>query len=152
MRTTHGHIPDEERWDHQRWTIDGNLWSLNQIENEQIRPNFVEPRIHFALVCAAVGCPPLRSEAYAAGTLDEQLTEQTRIVHTNDRWLRFDADDNVLHLTQLYSWYGDDFAQVAGSVLEHVALYSHDVQAAITADRAPRIDWLDYDWSLNQQR
>ena len=49
---------------------------MNQIEHEQIRPKFVEPRVHFALVCAAVGCPPLRSEAYDPSRLDQQLGEQ----------------------------------------------------------------------------
>ena len=142
-------IPDEERWDHQRWNVGGHTWSLNQIENEQIRPNFVEPRIHFALVCAAIGCPPLRREAYNAASLESQLAEQTSLVHTNERWLRYDAEENVLHLTQLYSWYGDDFAQVAGSVLEYVASQSEPVRAATDGDGAPRIDWLDYDWSLN---
>jgi hypothetical protein len=57
-------IPAPERWDAVRWRVGPHTWSLNQIEHEEIRPKFVEPRIHFALVCAAVGCPPLRAEAY----------------------------------------------------------------------------------------
>ncbi len=57
-------IPAAEHWDAVRWNLGGQVWSLNQIEHEQIRPKFVEPRVHFALVCVAVGCPPLRNEAY----------------------------------------------------------------------------------------
>lgn len=71
-------IPAAQRWDAVRWTVGGQTWSLNQIEHEQIRPHFAEPRIHFALVCAAVGCPPLRNEAYRADDLDAQLDAQTR--------------------------------------------------------------------------
>ena len=59
-------IPSDRRWSDERWKVGGHTWSLEQIEHEQIRPKFVEPRVHFALVCAAIGCPPLRSEAYAA--------------------------------------------------------------------------------------
>jgi hypothetical protein len=63
-------IPAAERWDAVRWKVGGQVWSLKQIEHEQIRPKFTEPRVHFALVCAAVGCPPLRNEAYDASRLD----------------------------------------------------------------------------------
>jgi hypothetical protein len=66
-------IPEDQRWRHVRWTLGGSTFSLDQIEHQQIRPNFAEPRIHFALVCAAIGCPPLRNEAYVGERLDAQL-------------------------------------------------------------------------------
>ena len=142
-------IPDERRWDDRRWRVGGNVWSLSQIEHEQIRPKFKEPRIHFALVCAAIGCPPLRPDAYVANRLDVQLDEQMRYAHEHDRWLRYDADGNVAHLTQLYRWYGGDFEQVAGSVLDYAGRYAPKVAKALDAGDTPRIEWLDYDWSLN---
>ncbi len=144
-------IPSSERWDAVRWNVGGHLWSLNQIEHEQIRPNFREPRIHFALVCAAVGCPPLRSEAYTAGRLEEQLADQAKFLHTHDRWLRYERGADEVFLTQLYRWYGDDFTQVAGSVLGHVARFSAPMRGALDADQPPRIHWLDYDWRLNRK-
>ena len=127
----------------------GNVWSLNQIEHEQIRPKFVEPRIHFVLVCAAVGCPPLRNEAYEAKRLDEQLAEQTEYVHAHSTWFQFDADANVVRLTKLYNWYGGDFEQVAGDVLQFAARYSPELKQALANDALPRIEWLPYDWKLN---
>ncbi len=142
-------IPNQ--WTDERWVIAGQTYSLNQIEHEQIRPKFKEPRIHWSLVCAAVGCPPLRSEAYVADRLDKQLAAQTRYVHTHDKWYRFDQASNTVHLTQLYNWYGGDFEQVAGSVLAYVAQYAPDLKAAIDAGQTPRIKWLDYNWSLNSQ-
>ncbi|HMO24923.1 MAG TPA: VTT domain-containing protein, partial [Tepidisphaeraceae bacterium] len=143
-------IPADRRWDDERWNIGGNVWSLNQIEHEQIRPHFREPRIHWAVVCAAVGCPPLRAEAYVAERLDEQLADQERIIHTDGaRWLRFDTGGNVLHLTQLYNWYGGDFEQVAGSVLAYVSERVPAVARVREAGTRIRIAWLDYDWSLN---
>jgi uncharacterized membrane protein YdjX (TVP38/TMEM64 family) len=143
-------IPDAERWDAVRWDVGGNVWSLSQIEHEQIRPKFIEPRIHFALVCAAVGCPKLRNEAYQAEQLDEQLEDQTEYVHAGDRWFRFDPAAGVVELTQLYSWYGGDFVQVAESVLEYAARYSPELKKSLDDGVEPSIRWLHYDWSLNR--
>jgi hypothetical protein len=142
-------IPAAERWDAERWNVGGNVWSLNQIEHEQIRPKFVEPRIHFALVCAAVGCPPLRNEAYDPSCLDEQLAAQSEYVHRHATWFHFDSRSNVLRLTRLYDWYGDDFVQVAGSTAAFAARYSPELKQALEGDVPPKIEWLPYDWKLN---
>ena len=144
-------IPGNKRWDDQRWQIGSFTWSLNAIEHEQLRPKFKEPRVHFALVCAAVGCPTLRSEAYLASRIDGQLEDQTRYAHTHDRWFRFEADSNEVHLTQLYDWYGGDFEQVAGSVLEYAAQYSDELKQALAVGNTPSINWLNYDWTLNDK-
>lgn len=69
----------------------------------------------FALARAAVGCPPLRSEVYGASRLDLQLGEQTQYVHQHATWRQLDARSNVLRLTTLHDWYGNDFVQVASS-------------------------------------
>lgn len=143
-------IPAERRWDAVRWRVGPHTWSLNEIEHEQVRPKFREPRIHLALVCAAVGCPPLRAEAYAADRLEEQLGDQARHVHTHPRWLRWDGGDAIA-LTSLYKWYGGDFEQVAGSVLAFVARDVPALAARLEGGRPPEIRWLDYDWSLNDR-
>lgn len=142
-------IPDAERWDAVRWNVGGHTWSLNQIEHEQIRPKFVEPRVHFALVCAAVGCPPLRNEAYDAARLDLQLAKQVEYVHRHETWFQFDSQTAVVRLTKLYNWYGDDFQQVAGSVLKFAARHSPELKASLAGGSEPRIEWLPYDWKLN---
>jgi len=145
-------IPAARRWNDVRWKIGPLTVSLDQIEHEQIRPKFREPRIHFALVCAAVGCPKLRNEAYTAARLDAQLDDQMRYAHTHDRWFHYDPQQNVLYLTRLYKWYGGDFKQVAGSVLEFAARYAPDLRRALDAGRKPTIRWLEYDWKLNDVR
>jgi uncharacterized membrane protein YdjX (TVP38/TMEM64 family) len=144
-------IPPDERWDARRWNVGGRVLSLNEIEHEEIRPKFAEPRIHFVLVCAAAGCPPLRQDAYRADRLESQLEEQTRLVHADERWLRYDEKENAVHLTMLYhpTWYGGDFRQAAGSALQYAARYSPALQRALEAGRQPAIRWIDYDWSLN---
>lgn len=144
-------IPEARRWDDRRWKVAGNVWSLNQIEHEQIRPVFKEPRIHFALVCAARGCPKLRREAYAGPKLNEQLEDQTLDVHRGDRWLRFDEDSRAVYLTKLYDWYGGDFTQAAGSVIEYAARYAPAVRRALERGEVLEIRWLDYSWDLNAQ-
>ena len=145
-------IPSSKRWAHKRWRVGANTWSLDQIEHEQIRPKFREPRVHFALVCAAVGCPKLRNEAYRPDRIDEQLEDQTGYAHTRERWFRFDRDKGVVYLTRLYKWYGGDFEQVAGGVLDYAARYSPQLRQALDAGRKPDIRWLHYDWSLNRKK
>lgn len=144
-------IPDAKRWDDKRWKIAGNTWSLNHIEHEQIRPKFREPRIHFALVCAAIGCPPLRAEAYTGERLEEQLADQTQYVHTHSRWFQFKPSGGMVRLTKLYDWYGDDFKQVAGTVLAYAAKQSAALQKSLDRGKTPKIEWIDYDWCLNSQ-
>jgi Protein of unknown function, DUF547 len=142
-------IPAAQRWSDVRWQVGGHTWSLEQIEHRQIRSKFVEPRVHFALVCAAIGCPPLRREAYVAPRLDAQLDDQAQYVHQHERWFRFEPDASRLHLTRLYDWYGGDFSQVAGSPLRFAAGYSPELERALQAGRKPAIEWLQYDWRLN---
>jgi uncharacterized membrane protein YdjX (TVP38/TMEM64 family) len=144
-------IPENKRWVDCRWRIGGHTWSLDDIEHEQVRPKFREPRIHFALVCAAVGCPNLRNQGYRADRLDEQLQDQTQYVHGHDRWFRYEPDRGEVHLPRLYLWYGNDVEQVAGSVLHFAARYVPALQQALDAGRQPKIEWLEYDWSLNSK-
>ncbi|MEZ5397009.1 MAG: VTT domain-containing protein, partial [Bryobacterales bacterium] len=144
-------IPGKERWDAERWTLGGRTLSLNDIEHKEIRPKFAEPRIHFALVCASVGCPPLRREAYTGVRLDEQLDDQARYVHSHGRWLRYEPGSDSIELTALYDWYGGDFKQTAGSVLGFVSRYAPEVKKALDAGTKLKVRYMDYDWSLNEK-
>lgn len=144
-------IPAAKRWDDVRWQVAGKTVSLNQIEHELIRPNFKEPRIHFALVCAAVGCPPLRSAAYTASKLEQQLDAQARYVHTHPKWFVLNTQDHTVKLTQLYNWYGGDFEQVSGTVLKFASQYNNTLKQWLDNNQPPAVQWLDYDWSLNSQ-
>ena len=142
-------IPAAERWDARRWQLGGSTWSLTELEHDAIRVHFEEPRIHFALVCAAVGCPPLAREAYVASRLEEQLERQARYVHEHEAWLRFDEATGVVHLTELYSWYDGDFVQAAGSALAYAARYVPSLRRALDENRGPEVRWIPYDWRLN---
>lgn len=135
-------IPAAERWDAERWTIGGASTSLTALEHEEIRAKFTEPRTHFAINCASVGCPPLRPEAYVGARLEEQLADQTRIMHNDERWVRIDGD--TVYLTPLYLWFKSDFEQVAGTSVAFAARSRPELE---TGDY--NVEWLDYDWSLN---
>ncbi len=142
-------IPESKRWDDGRWKIGPMTLSLNQIENDYLRPKFNEPRIHFAVNCASVGCPPLRAEAYVPARLEQQLQEQAERVNRDPRWVRFDAKSGVLKLTPLYDWYGADFKAATGSVEAYVARFNPNLNAALQSKWTVTIEWLDYDWSVN---
>lgn len=143
-------IPSDQRWDGRKWDLGGRRFTLNELEHEQIRPNFREPRVHFALNCASMGCPPLRREAYVGARIEEQLEAQAQYVHSHPRWFRYDAASGVAQLTSLYDWYGGDFTQVAGSPLQFAARWSPALRADLEREREVDVRWLDYDWRLNE--
>lgn len=122
-------------------TIGGKKMDLNNIEHGIIRKKFDEPRIHFALVCAAKSCPPLRNEAFVAERLDAQLDDQGRDF-INDKTKNNVAKDKA-QLSKILSWYGGDFTKKM-PLVEWVNKYS-----TVKIDKATPISYLDYDWDLN---
>ena len=145
-------IPENERWKASRWRVAGGVYSLDEIETSLIRGSFREDRVHFALVCAAIGCPKLRREAYTGAGLDDQLDLQASEIHRSERWFRFDEENGLVWLTQVYSWYSEDFEQMHGSVLDAASRYSSQLQQALAENRPLRVRWLPYDWALNDRR
>ena len=127
--------------------IGGKKYSLNQIEHAILRPEFAEPRIHFALVCASVGCPLLRRGAYFPESVRTQLeADASRFIHNPDK-VRYDAEKKTLYLSKIFKWYGEDFVRAAGSVAEYVGGYLGP-EAAVGDGWA--IVFLPYDWNLNR--
>jgi hypothetical protein len=139
-------------WDRKFIVINGETLSLNDIEHDIIRKRFGDPRIHFALVCAAKSCPRLRSEAYDGTKLVDQLVNQAFIFFANKNKNRFDLDAKVAYLSKILDWYGDDFGENSRERLLAIAPYlPTKVREAIERDPgAWRISYLDYDWSLNE--
>lgn len=133
--------------------------SLDDIEHAMLRApgRYDDPRVHFALVCASIGCPALREEAYLADRLDAQLDDQARRFLSDRRRNRFDPNDRALHVSKLFDWYGDDFAKGhrgIGSVRDFLARYA-DQLADGPADREQvrtrqaKVVFTEYDWRLN---
>jgi hypothetical protein len=131
----------------------GQMMSLEHLENKIIRPDYKEPRIHFALVCAAVSCPPLRSEPYVGPRLGEQLDDQARKFLGTAESNRFDAAKNTLHLSQIFEWYKADFTGSAGSVANYVKPFLPKAQRDALADPAKaKVQFIEYDWALNDRK
>lgn len=128
------------------WSNGGNNYSLNQIEHSLLRKKFNDPRIHFALVCASVGCPWLRPEAYTPERVDIQLSEDAHRFIKNPLKVRYLSTENCLYLSLIFRWYRRDFEQVAPSVGEYVQTYLD-----IPLSESITIRYLPYDWSLNQR-
>ncbi len=127
------------------YTIADKKYSLNQIEHETLRRDFAEPRIHFALVCAAIGCPMLRRGAYFPESVRTQLEIDTNRFIQNPDKVRYDAGKKTLYLSKIFKWYGEDFVKEAGSVAGYVAGYL----GADVGDECA-IVFLPYDWNLNR--
>ena len=129
----------------ERVPAEGTIMSLDTIENEKIRDGFHDPRIHFAINCAAKSCPPIRSEAYDGAHVDAQLDDQVRrFVKANVRVTR-DGDNSVVHTTKIMDWFSKDFDNWAGGKLAFLRRY-------MKIDGNPDFEYDDYDWALNDWR
>lgn len=139
-------------WEKELVEVQGRSLTLNQIENEIIRERFEEPRIHFALNCAALGCPPLASNAYTGDRLEEQLESATRRTVRDRRWVDLSRcrtyGKGSIQLTKIFDWYAEDFGGEAG-IRGFLARY-HPESRLPLENEGCSLDYLDYDWSLNR--
>ena len=127
--------------------LKGRDISLNDIEHGTLRSVFDEPRVHFALVCAAQSCPPLRNEAYRGSELDHQLDDQARIFLRDRRKNRYNPNTNVLEISAIFDWFRADFEHHAGSVATFIGRYLE-----LPADTPPAVHYQPYDWQLNDRK
>lgn len=143
----------DKPWKTVRYTIDGDKVSLDNIEHNLLRPVFKDPRIHFAVNCASIGCPSLANFAFEGKTLDAQLETVTRDAFNNARYAK--VKGKKLALTSLLKWYGEDFTKKdwkprADTLALFVANYADgDLKTFLAKDPDPKITFQDYDWSLN---
>jgi hypothetical protein len=123
--------------------------SLSHVENDIIRKRFKEPRVHFALVCASKGCPPIRSGAYTATKLNRQLEVQTRTFLKSKTHNRYDGSSGTLYLSQIFNWYAKDFGKDQSEQLLFVSKYMTELRADLEKGRNIRVEHVPYDWALN---
>lgn len=137
----------------------GRRITLDDIEHRTLRPQFRDARIHFAINCASVSCPPLREEPYVADRLDAQLDDAARRYLASPPGLQ--VDGSTLRVSSIFDWYGDDFIPkfvglVTGdrrekerAILGAIAQFG-PLEAQRVARRSDvRVRFLPYDWSLN---
>lgn len=132
-------------WDIEFIKIEDQVYSLNNIEHGIIRPKFNEERIHFAVNCASYSCPKLLNEAFCAEHLDEQLDKVTKAFINNPE--KNNIKEDRVEVSKLLTWYWGDFKKKYKSRIEFINKYS-----SIQVNEDAEVDYLDYNWSLNEQK
>jgi hypothetical protein len=132
-----------------RWKAARTLRSLDEIENQIIRPRFKDPRVHFVLVCAAVSCPPLPRHAMAPATVQTDLDRYTRRAVNSTKYVEVDPVEKKLRLTKIMRWYSSDFIEGDGSLEAFLLRYLDDPVHSQLEAGGYTIEFKDYDWALN---
>lgn len=139
-------------FERENFVIGGERFSLNQIEKGVLlgedyqSRGWKDARVHFAVNCASVGCPPLRDTLYTADNIERLLAESTRRAFNTDRHLKMQGD--TLYLTELFKWYEDDFNEASGSTKAFIEEWADSavVEAGVGTSN---IKFINYDWALN---
>jgi len=152
-------------WDRKTFVVLGKKMTLDAIEHKRLRKEFDEPRIHVSLVCAAMGCPPLRSEAYTSEKLNAQLDDQAKVFLKNPIKFRIDRQDSTIYLSPIFKWYGEDFVdkftpeagldglnKTERAVLNFCSRHLSDADQKYLAAGGYSVRYLDYNWSLNEKK
>ena len=130
-------------WDVQKINIGGKNYTLGQIEADKLLKRFKEPRVHFAVNCAAASCPPLLNKAWTESNIQRYYEKQAKVFVNNSNYNTLSAKS--VQLSQIFNWYAGDFGG-ASNVLKYVQKYSETT----IKDKA-KVSYREYDWSLNKQ-
>src|SRR5207249_10748676 len=122
-------------WDKEFVIINSKAMTLNQIEHKIIRPQFRDPRAHFALVCASKSCPPLRPKAFDGSKLDQQLNDQARVFLSDTTRNEFDLKNQTASISKIFDWYAKDFGKNEEEILLYLSKFlSADTAASIRSE------------------
>ena len=150
-------------WNKRKFAIAGDSKTLDNIEHDTLRKDFNEPRLHVALVCAAMSCPPLRNEPYLPEQLEAQLDDQVQKFLVSPHGFKLDRQENRVFLSSIFKWYGQDWEQDYGvkdrfagnnkqrAVLNFLSAYLSPEDRQYLEQGSYKVKHLDYDWSLNKQ-
>ena len=138
-------LDDTGFFDKTTYNLAGKSITLNDIEHKLLRAQFNDARFHFVLVCGALGCPPLISEAYMPETLNKQLDAQTKIA-LNGTFLRVNTKKKRVEASEIMKWYKEDFKMDGISEIEFINQYR--------TEQIPdnyKLSYFTYNWNLNKQ-
>ncbi len=136
-------------WKKELVTVDGEALTLDDIEHRVLRPIWRDPRIHYAVNCASIGCPNLQPQAFTAANTEMLLDRGAREFVNHPRGAR--VVDGDLEVSSIYEWFKEDFGDSDAGVIEHLQQYADD-DLRTALDGIERIDDDDYDWSINDVR
>ncbi len=124
-------------------TVMGEKMSLDELEKGRLYKNYPDPRLHFVLVCAAKGCPPLADFAFRPATVEDLLTQRTKYVLNLDWFIRLEK--NRIKISQIFDWYKSDFERTSLTPISFINQYRDQ-----KIKENLGVGFYDYDWSLNQ--
>jgi len=137
-------------WDDLLLVVGDSTYSLNNMEHKILRKQG-EPRIHFAIVCASIGCPRLLNEAYTAARLNDQLTANARYFFA-DRTKFFVDRAGGIHVSPILQWFAEDFGANSREQMQTIAAYLPDESSRLAATGGTAaVTYLDYDWGINDR-
>jgi len=134
-------------WGKKLVRVEGQELSLDDIEHRILRPIWKDPRIHYAVNCAALGCPSLMPVAFTRSNTEELLDRGARDYINSKHGARFDSDRRLI-ASSLYDWYQDDFGGDEASVIAHLRSYARPALVAKLEGITEVYDF-EYDWTLN---
>lgn len=134
-------IENGNPWDVKWINIGGETYSLNQIEHSILRPQFKDARIHFAVNCAALSCPPLHNRAWTAKNLEQNLEQQTKKFINNSKYNTIDT--GTVKVSKIFDWYKEDFG-------DNLVLFLNKYLSNPLPTNTP-VSFQEYDWKLNKQ-
>jgi len=144
----------KDPWKQKLWYVSSEKLSLDDIEHIKLRKELKEPRIHFAIVCASIGCPALYPEAFEKENIEELLSRVTRLFFTEPRNFHLETSEKIttIHLNGIFKWFGNDFGkddkQMVAFIQPYLQKKDRDI---ISASDTIKIKYLYYDWSLNDK-
>ena len=136
-------------WKKKVTSIKGTPLSLDDIEHEILRPLFSDPRVHYAVNCASVGCPNLNRQAYSGRELDSQLDAAAKAFINSSRGV--DVSDGSLKVSSIFVWFQEDFGGDDESLIAHLRKYTEGERASVL-ERARHVDDDFYDWTINDRK
>ena len=141
-------------WKQKLWYAANEKLSLDDIEHIKLRKEFREPRIHFAIVCASIGCPVLYPEAFEKDNIEQLLNRVSRHFFAERRNFQLKASGKIstIYLNRIFKWFKSDFGKDDKQIVEFIIPYlKKQDRDIINASDTVKIKHLDYDWSLNDR-
>ena len=130
--------------------VGGVTINLYDLERKLLIPEFREPRLHFAIVCASMSCPKLQSHVYTGNQLEAQMEESAKTFINDPTKNRYDRERKIASLSMIFKWFEEDFVAHSGSLMNYVKQYLIDPSLARELETTPyAVQFIEYDWRLN---
>ncbi len=136
-------------WKQEIVILEGDKYHLDNIEHDILRPDFQDARVHFAVNCSAMSCPPLLGEPFTGAKLQQQLDDVTYAFINDPKWTWVDGDE--LHVTRIMKWFNEDFQPDEVAFVKQYAKGELKAKLEALGDKVD-VEYQDYDWALNIQK